>query len=208
MKLNKLHLLLLLVSLLVFSNFGTSVMEGMKNRNKQHKPKKNSDFQDILKRVDKLTSQFGGSKPSKNHVKHAAQQAHHAQHAKQAHFEKQQHAQPHKMPSHEDFVSKKEIPEGNEDLYILKSKIVPPVCPKCPDVSVCPKSKGGSGKKCPPCPPCGRCPVAPFECKKVPTYASSTRDYLPNFFYGSMMGGSTTGYGLPRPVLNDFSKFS
>ena len=55
MKLNKLHLLLLLVALLVFSNFGTSVMEGMKNSNKHSKPKKNSDFQDILKRVDKLT---------------------------------------------------------------------------------------------------------------------------------------------------------
>jgi len=75
-------------------------------------------------------------------------------------------------------------------------------------VSVCPKSKGGGGK-CAPCPPCGRCPVAPFECKKVPTYASSTSDYLPNFFNGSMMGGSTTnGDGLPRPILNDFSKFS
>tara|TARA_Y100000389_G_C17240832_1_gene403016 strand:+ start:299 stop:682 length:384 start_codon:yes stop_codon:yes gene_type:complete len=45
--------------------------------------------------------------------------------------------------------------EGFAGKYILKSKIVPPVCPKCPDlVNVCePKHK-----KCPPCKPCGRCP--------------------------------------------------
>jgi len=29
-------------------------------------------------------------------------------------------------------VSRKMIPKGNEDLYILKSEIVPPVCPACP----------------------------------------------------------------------------
>ena len=29
-------------------------------------------------------------------------------------------------------VSRKMIPRGNEDLYILKSEIVPPVCPACP----------------------------------------------------------------------------
>lgn len=44
--------------------------------------------------------------------------------------------------------------EGFAGKYILKSKIVPPVCPKCPDlVNVCePKPV-----KCPPCKPCGRC---------------------------------------------------
>ena len=30
-------------------------------------------------------------------------------------------------------VSKSQIPAGQEDLYILKSQVVPPVCPKCPD---------------------------------------------------------------------------
>ena len=29
-------------------------------------------------------------------------------------------------------VSRSQIPDGEEDLYILKSQIVPPVCPKCP----------------------------------------------------------------------------
>ena len=74
----------------------------------------------------------------------------------------------------------------NNNNYILKSQIVPPVCPRCPDVKACPKQKS----KCPPCPPCARCPQAPFECKKVPNYSSSAdQDYL------------------PRPLLTDFSSF-
>ncbi len=44
--------------------------------------------------------------------------------------------------------------EGFGGKYILKSKIVPPVCPKCPDlVNVCEPKPA----KCPPCRPCGRC---------------------------------------------------
>lgn len=78
-----------------------------------------------------------------------------------------------------------QIPEGQEDLYVLKSSIVPPVCPKCPDISItdCPKNN-----KCPPCPACARCPEPNFECKKVPVYN-------PN---NSL---------LPMPVLADFSQF-
>lgn len=76
------------------------------------------------------------------------------------------------------------IPPGDEDLYILKSEIVPPVCPKCPDVTVCPKNE-----KCPPCPPCARCPEPSFECKKVPNYNRKDDTYL------------------PRPILSDFSQF-
>ena len=76
------------------------------------------------------------------------------------------------------------IPQGQEGLYILKSEIVPPVCPACPAVTTCPRQK-----PCQPCPPCDRCPEPAFDCKKVPNYRSSNQDYL------------------PRPVLNDFSQF-
>lgn len=69
-------------------------------------------------------------------------------------------------------VQSKDIPNGQEDLYILKSKVVPPVCPKCPDVI----NKCEGNKKPPPCPPCGRCPEPSFECKKVPNY-SIVNDY-------------------------------
>ena len=66
-----------------------------------------------------------------------------------------------------------QIPPGDEDLYILKSEMVPPVCPKCPTFEGCAKEK-----KCTPCPPCARCPEPAFECKKVPNY-NPTNEWLP-----------------------------
>jgi len=66
------------------------------------------------------------------------------------------------------------VPVGQEDLYILKSQIVPPVCPKCPQRSACPRRK-----PCAPCPPCARCPEPAFTCKKVPNYNSMNNQYLP-----------------------------
>ena len=77
-----------------------------------------------------------------------------------------------------------DIPAGQQDLYILKSQIVPPVCPACPAASSCPRQEA-----CPPCPACERCPEPAFECKKVPNHASSNENYL------------------PRPVMADFSQF-
>jgi hypothetical protein len=84
-------------------------------------------------------------------------------------------------------IPKSMIPAGQEDLYILKSEVVPPVCPaptviKVPDASF-------DVTKCPPCEPCGRCPEPSFDCKKVPNYNSFNPDTM------------------PIPVLNDFSTF-
>lgn len=71
-----------------------------------------------------------------------------------------------KNTSQDQGIPREDIPKGQEDLYILKSEIVPPVCPKCPSViQNCPKQE-----KCQPCPPCGRCPEPQFTCKKVPNY--------------------------------------
>ena len=81
----------------------------------------------------------------------------------------------------------------NNNDFILRSKIVPPVCPACPPVTACP-----SNKKCPPCPapepiqpcpPCERCPEPSFKCEKVPNYSSINNELL------------------PRPLLTDFSEF-
>ena len=44
------------------------------------------------------------------------------------------------------------IPVGQEDLYILKSQIVPPVCPRCPNIC-----SNDAKKQQPPCPSCARC---------------------------------------------------
>jgi hypothetical protein len=82
-------------------------------------------------------------------------------------------------------IYRNQIPPGQEDLYILKSEVVPPVCPACPVSAACPRQK-----PCQPCPPCARCPEPAFECKKVPNYSSSNDQYL------------------PRPVMSDFSSFS
>jgi hypothetical protein len=87
-------------------------------------------------------------------------------------------------------ISRSQIPPGQEDLYILKSQVVPPVCPACPDPIVkCPSKDDEVNTKCPPCPPCARCPEPAFDCKKVPNYKAVS----PSF--------------LPVPVLNDFSSF-
>lgn len=83
-------------------------------------------------------------------------------------------------------IPKSMIPPGQENLYILKSEVVPPVCPACPSSSACPSNKK---EKCPPCPACARCPEPSFECKKVPNYNALNNSYL------------------PVPVLADFSSF-
>jgi hypothetical protein len=87
-------------------------------------------------------------------------------------------------------IPKSQILPGEEDLYILKSEVIPPVCPKCPDPIVnCPGNDKFDAAKCPPCPPCARCPEPAFECKKVPNYNAFNQNYM------------------PVPVLNDFSSF-
>jgi hypothetical protein len=80
------------------------------------------------------------------------------------------------------------IPSGQEDLYILKSQVVPPVCPVCPTPIVQPSGETDV-TKCPPCPPCNRCVEPSFDCKKVPNYKAFNPD------------------SMPVPVLNDFSSF-
>jgi hypothetical protein len=81
-------------------------------------------------------------------------------------------------------IKRHEIAEGEEDMYILKSEIVPPVCPKCPDSAACPRPT-----PCPACPPCARCPEPSFTCKKVPNYDSRNKSEL------------------PLPMLNTFAAF-
>jgi len=85
-------------------------------------------------------------------------------------------------------VSRSQIPSGQEDLYILKSQVIMPICPICPSPIVkCPDSTDVT--KCPPCEPCGRCPEPAFDCIKRPNYKAFNQDYM------------------PVPVLSDFSSF-
>ena len=85
-------------------------------------------------------------------------------------------------------IPRSQIPPGDEDLYILKSQVVPPVCPRCPDpIMQCPDNFDAN--KCPPCPPCARCPEPAFDCVKRPNYSAFNQNYM------------------PIPVLSDFSTF-
>lgn len=93
-------------------------------------------------------------------------------------------------------IPKSDIPFGQGDLYILKSQVVPPVCPACPpsivkndNTSTTSGNAAFDVSKCPPCAPCARCPEPNFDCKKVPNY--------------SIFNPST----MPVPVLNSFSTF-
>jgi len=83
-------------------------------------------------------------------------------------------------------IPKSQIIPGEEDLYILKSQIVPPVCP-APIIAS--SSSYKDEEKCRPCPAPQRCPEPAFDCKKVPNYSAVNSSYL------------------PIPVLNDFSTF-
>ena len=83
-------------------------------------------------------------------------------------------------------ISKSDIPKGKEHLYIKKSQVIIPVCPKCPTVKKC-----DTTKDCPPCPEFQPCPNKPFTCKMVPKWKS------PNVYKH-----------LPRPILNSFDKFN
>jgi hypothetical protein len=99
-------------------------------------------------------------------------------------------------------IPKYMIPPGNEDLYILKSEVVPPVCPACP-----PQMIKSNDEPPPPCPPCARCPEPKFDCKKVPKYGNDTQGA--NYYGGGEQTGmmSSSSNPLPYPSLPTYSTF-
>ena len=91
-------------------------------------------------------------------------------------------------------ISTSNINSGSGGLndYMLKTKIVPPVCPACPQPIKCSGSNGNK-KKSKTCPGCSKCNNGPNS--GSPTSSQS---------FG--------GYGLlnqePVPILTDFSTFT
>ena len=93
------------------------------------------------------------------------------------------------------------IPPGQEDLYILKSQVVTPVCP------VCPSNKVEVSKPCPPCPACARCPDSNFACKKVPNYASvQIQTSSSGSDSDTGLSGAPSSYE-PMPMVDSFAAF-
>jgi len=79
-------------------------------------------------------------------------------------------------------ITRSQIPPGDEDLYILKSQTLVPICPRCEPVVI-------EKTECQPCPAPQRCPEPQFECTKTFT----SRAFNPAT--------------APVPVLADFRTF-
>ncbi len=173
MKLKKLHIFLLFLAVLVFATLGSSVVEGLTNDTKEKKSNTKSLHHKQGHSERNEPDEVGNSSTSYSAILANEQLTNSDASYTTA-----------KSGDGPEGVPATAIPPGDEDLYILKSEIVPPVCPACPTTANCPREK-----PCRPCPPCARCPEPAFECKKVPNYRAGNSDYL------------------PKPVLNDFGQF-
>ena len=171
MKLHKTHIFLILLLSLMFCCIGFRTLEGLTGSDDTKKASA-----PLANRIDPNLAKGSGADPFNNAPSNPIPNTQQASYSDLV-----QSAVPaSKMKA----IPKSQIPSGDEDLYILKSEIVPPVCPKCPDTAACPRSK-----PCPPCPPCARCPEPSFRCKKVPNYRSNDQSEL------------------PMPMLNTFAAF-
>lgn len=102
------------------------------------------------------------------------------------------------------------IPPGDEDKYILKTQIVPPVCPRCP--SICSSNPANQE---PACPSCGNPGQGGSTQGTIPPPTSNSNANIspPNAY--DAINNPTDKYSqyrhntsfLPVPVVSDFSKF-
>lgn len=215
MKLTKLHLFLIIITVLIASTLGFSVKEYFENKDTDSKGDKvnkalkygsnydpfgsgNGSDDSEQKTSDKKSydgeydTTIGdlediivpGRRERKHH--HDSKGNHWKKHTDQMAPEESNNNNGSKSESTD---SSQAGCEHDMSQYILKSEVVPPVCPKCPDSRSCPRPK-----PCPACPPCARCPEPAFECKKVPNYNAISASNVSNV--------------LPMPRLNSFAQFN
>ena len=194
-KLNKLHLFLIVIFALLASSLGFSMFEyfqseiqpeneALKNGNK-YDPFDNGNYDCIVGDLEDII--IPERRKRKHH--HDANGNHHKSNGNHHKSHKKHHESTNDEEGGDETQNRSEDPfNPDPSKYILKSEIVPPVCPKCPDSRSCPRPK-----PCPACPPCARCPEPSFTCKKVPNYSVST------------VG---TNNILPMPQLNSFAAFN
>jgi hypothetical protein len=188
MKLKKLHLFLLIIVALLASTLGFTVHEYFQNQDSSDALKKGSNYDPFSNAASDLKKDYSETiagledivVPGRGNGKH---KKHHKKHTKNNDDD-----------DDSDLPNPDNINNYNDEgvdmsKYILKSEVVPPVCPKCPDSRSCPRQK-----PCPACPPCARCPEPAFTCKKVPNY---------NAISASRASGI-----LPLPQLNSFAAFN
>lgn len=206
MKLHKTHLFLILIAVLVLSTLGFTVKEYFENKDSpsdkamddsvKNKAPENtealsssgddgSDYQSVISDLEDIV--VPGRRERKHH--HDADGNHHqGHHRKERRRERKMEKRERRLEKEVERQERRMAQDAGVDMskYILKSEVVPPVCPKCPDSRTCPRQK-----PCPPCAPCARCPEPAFECKKVPNYSAATVSNI-----------------LPLPRLNSFSAFN
>ena len=185
MKLTKLHLFLIVLTVLVASTLGFSIKEYFDSKVPENKLDYKGDrVNDAMDKADKYNP-FENVLPRKHKKRHRK---------KKGSYdcliaELEDNVNPHRRERRRRYDQ--EFDEDEDDKWILKSSIVPPVCPKCPDSRTCPRQK-----PCPPCKPCGRCPEPSFTCKKVPNY---------NVMNASALGGANGGAGGRGSSMSDGS---
>ena len=158
MKLAKLHLFLIMVAVLVASTLGFSVKEYFENNVvDQRVGQQPNTYLDKGSNVDPFGNAVDAGRTTDNYGATVAELEGIVVPGRRERREFNDNGD---IASLENEYSKDHV---DRNKYILKSEIVPPVCPKCPDAAVCPRQK-----PCPACPPCARCPEPAFECKKVP----------------------------------------
>lgn len=184
MKLQKIHIFLILLLSLTFCCVGFSVFEGNENmddkKDTSEGKKESGASTERMGRRDRLKNAkvihnydpFGNDPKKKKEKETEEEEGNNI-----LKFLTGKDGQVEKIPS---------TGEDEDELYVLKSQIVPPVCPKCPDVKKC-----DTTKDCPACPAPQRCPKKPFECKMVPKWSDPR-----------------LSKNEPRPVLNSFDTFA
>ena len=208
MKLTKLHLFLIIIAVLVASTLGFSVKEYFENKEADYNqaldkgsnydPFGNNDMsQDSENNYDTTIADLEdivvpGRRERRHHHDSNGNHIPKHKHSGKKHHDKRNDDNQ-RNNRNADIPTQNSLANNtcNIDMskYILKSEVVPPVCPKCPDSKSCPRQK-----PCQPCPPCARCPEPAFECKKVPNY---------NAISASNVNGI-----LPMPRLNSFAQFN
>ena len=204
MKLHKTHLFLLLIAVLVLSTLGFTVKEYFENKGdssqamgdsvENRAPEgteglsssgdHDSDYQSVISDLEDIV--VPGRRERKHHHDSEGNHRHGPHHENKR--ERKMERRERKLEKEVERQERRMAQDAGVDMskYILKSEVVPPVCPKCPDSRTCPRQK-----PCPPCAPCARCPEPAFECKKVPNYRAATVNNV-----------------LPLPRLNSFSAFN
>ena len=206
MKLHKTHLFLILIAVLVLSTLGFTVREYFENKDSSSEKAMDdsvenrapegteglsssgddgSDYQSVISDLEDIV--VPGRRERKHHHDSEGNHHHHGPHHENKR-ERRMEKRERKLEKEVERQERKMAEDAGVDMskYILKSEVVPPVCPKCLDSRTCPRQK-----PCPPCAPCARCPEPAFECKKVPNYRAASVSNI-----------------LPLPRLNSFAAFN